>query len=343
MSAQVTLAALLPIALSLGVLGVVVLLVWCLDRYEREPILLLAGVWLWGALAAPFLAVVVEGSLQGFRSGSLGPFLAGMAGSVWSGPFVEEAAKALGLLILVALTRQMDGPTDGMVYGTAAGLGFAATENLLYGLAAVGRGAGPGDVAGLMVLRTALSAGVHALATCSFGGFLGAAQVSRGWGRRFTWIVSGLVLAGAIHVGWNLTLALTAVGGAGPGAVGGAVVAVLVLEVCLVAAFGLALLAEHRILLRELTEEVELGVLPSWVAEIAPYYRRRIRSSWWPSRSERAVLSRLLTRLAFTKHALRTLPEDEAAVAGLEVVHLRQRLRSVLDPSRTAREGQRTP
>jgi len=331
-NASLAVAALLPMLVSVSVLALVVLLAWWMDRYEREPIRLVGAMWLWGALAAPMLAVGLETAIAGLHSGNLGPFLTGVAGAVWTGPFVEEGAKALGLLVLVALTRQMDGPTDGMVYGAAVGLGFAATENLLYGVVATGRGAAPGDVAAMMLIRTVLSAGVHALATCTFGGFLGAAQVSRGWGRRFLWIVSGLALAGVLHGAWNLALTSFSVLGPEPASLGVVVIAVIVLEGCLVVAFAVALLAEHRILLRELREEVELGVLPEWVAEIVPHYRRRIRTGWWPSREERAVLTRLLTRLAFTKHALRRVPGDEAGVAGLEVVHLRHRLRSILGP-----------
>ncbi len=92
------------------------------------------------------------------------------------------------------------------------------------------------------------------------------------------------------------------------------------------------LLWEHHILKTQLAEEVSLQLAPEWVLDIIPYYRRRVRSGWWPSRNERTVLSRLLTRIAFRKHAVRHLPPDEAAIASLEVVQLRQRLRMILAP-----------
>ena len=47
-------------------------------------------------------------------------------------------------------------------------------------------------------------------------------------------------------------------------------------------------------------------------------------------RRERTVLARLLTRLAFRKHAVARLPRHEAELAGLEVVRLRQRVRRML-------------
>jgi hypothetical protein len=90
--------------------------------------------------------------------------------------------------------------------------------------------------------------------------------------------------------------------------------------------------SEHRILTRQLEDEVALGLVPSWVLDVIPFYRRRVRANWWPSRGERTVIARLLTRLAFRKHALRNLPPGQAAIASLEVVKLRQRLREILDP-----------
>jgi hypothetical protein len=89
---------------------------------------------------------------------------------------------------------------------------------------------------------------------------------------------------------------------------------------------------EHRILGPRLGEEVELGTVPSWVTDVIPYYRRRVRSHWWPLRRERTVLARLLSRLAFRKHALARLTADEARLAGLEIVQLRNRIRRMLEP-----------
>ncbi len=96
--------------------------------------------------------------------------------------------------------------------------------------------------------------------------------------------------------------------------------------------FGAFLHSEHRILKRQLGEEVALSMAPAWVVEVIPYYRRRVRGDWWPARNERTVISRLLTKIAFRKHALRHTPQDEAAIASLEVVRLRQRIRAILNP-----------
>jgi hypothetical protein len=145
------------------------------------------------------------------------------------------------------------------------------------------------------------------------------------------WIVVGLAAASLIHGLWNAALqllgALSPQGQLRPWLI--ALPALYLVFVLILAAF---LRSEHGILKRQLREEVELSLAPPWVAEIIPYYRRRVRSDWWPERNERTVISRLLTRMAFRKHALRNLPPDEAAIASLEVVRIRQRIRRILEP-----------
>jgi RsiW-degrading membrane proteinase PrsW (M82 family) len=300
----------------------VVAAVWWFDRYDREPLHLVVGVFLWGALAAPVIAVFGSSALAA-GSGSDSIVMA-----VWIGPLVEEVAKAFGVILVVLLSKEFDNPTDGLVYGTAAGLGFAATENLVYTLAGVGESALGGTLL-LVFIRTALAAGIHALSSATFGGFLGFAYLSRNRGERLTWLIVGLVGAVAIHAGWNfMLLQMESSDGAVPVARWFVVVPALYAFYFL--GFVGFLRSEQRILGVELAEEVEFNVVPAWVVEVIPYYRRRIRSDWWPSRSERTVLARLLTRLAFRKHAVRRLPDEESQLAGLEVVRLRQQIRAKL-------------
>ena len=87
---------------------------------------------------------------------------------------------------------------------------------------------------------------------------------------------------------------------------------------------------ERRVLSEQLRTRSALGVLPAWVVEVLPSYRRRIRSDWWPRRDERQEILDLLVSLAFRKQQLRTLPDDRARLYGLEVGRLRQRARAVL-------------
>jgi RsiW-degrading membrane proteinase PrsW (M82 family) len=318
-------ALLLALTVSTGLLVAVVAAVWWFDRYDREPLRLVAGVFAWGALAAPVLAVLACSAL------GVGLALGPMTLAGWLGPLVEELAKAVGIGFVIALSREFDNPTDGVVYGTAAGLGFAATENLVYTL--LGANGGPiEDTMSVVMVRTALAAGIHAVSSAALGGCIGFATMARNATERAIWIAAGVAGALMIHGGWNqMLLRLAPDGGTAP--LGRWLLIVPALYATYVAALALFLRSEQRILGAELIEEVELEVVPPWVAEVIPFYRRRVRSQWWPSRRERTVLARLLTRLAFRKHAVRRLPEGRAELAGLEVMRLRQRIRAMLgDP-----------
>ena len=328
-ASEILVATAVPILFSTLVLVLVVLLTWWLDRYEREPLGLVAVAFLWGAVAGPILSLLGEVPVHQAMLESQGVFLSSVFGAVLVAPFVEEAAKGAGLFLLMGLSRNVDNATDGMVYGAAVGLGFAAVENALYGLHALVSGGGHG-IAAMMVGRTVFSAGIHAMATSILGGALGTARLVPGWFRRFLLAFAGFVGAVVVHTGWNLALARMRLFGRTGADVGPVLLVALLLEACFVGVFLVATAMDHRVLLRELREEVDLGVLPSWVAEVIPYYRRRVRGAWWPNRRERTVLSRLLTRLAFRKNALRRVGEEERNMAGLEVVQLRQRLREIL-------------
>ncbi len=331
MSLASVLVLLSALTVSAAILLIVVGLVWWLDRYDREPLHLVAMVFLWGASAAPLAAVTVLPPLEGFIAG-----VDGLRSMTWIGvgvltPLIEEGAKAVGVILVVVFSSKFDNPTDGVVYGTAVGLGFAVTENVIYGISA---GVHMYNTVGILILvggRTLLSAGVHAISTATFGGFLGHAVLS---GRRLVkaaWTTIGLVAAVILHGCWNLGLMwLGPVGEDGTPRIW--LTALPALYLMYVVALALFLHSEQRILKRQLGDEAALGLVPSWVLDVIPYYRRRIRANWWPSRTERTVIARLLTRMAFRKHALRHLSPTEAAIASLEVVNLRQRLREILDP-----------
>src|SRR6478672_9804775 len=78
----------------------IMLLLW-IDRYESEPLWMLATAFLWGALVAVFIAIIlntINGEIvaAATRSQQIGRNF----GAVISAPIVEESAKALILLVL---------------------------------------------------------------------------------------------------------------------------------------------------------------------------------------------------------------------------------------------------
>ncbi len=110
------------------------LLVYWLDRYEKEPAILLGLVFLWGAIFAAGAAFVVN-TLLGlgvyiFTGSETATELT--TGSLFA-PLVEESLKGLAVLAIFLLFRhEFDSILDGIVYAGITALGFAATENSYY-------------------------------------------------------------------------------------------------------------------------------------------------------------------------------------------------------------------
>ncbi len=108
--------------------------IYWLDRYEKEPRWLLFMAFFWGGFVAIIGAVI--GSLildVGFTAILQDETLVELAGGSITAPFVEEFWKGLAVLAVVLIFRkEFDSILDGIVYGAIAGLGFAATENVLY-------------------------------------------------------------------------------------------------------------------------------------------------------------------------------------------------------------------
>jgi len=185
------------------------LLIYVLDLYEREPVSLMVGAFLWGAVAATTLAAYAnEGwGLVVARLG--GPEFASRWTAVLTAPLVEEVLKLSGVVLLALIaTDEFDDVLDGLVYGALCGLGFAVVEDVFYFVSVFG-GTPTGVLAGFWV--RVLSSGLygHVLYTGLAG--MGVAYfVSRRdeepFGRRLA-VAVGLVAAGlAGHVLWNSPL-----------------------------------------------------------------------------------------------------------------------------------------
>ena len=111
----------------------VLLLVYVLDLYEREPPSLLFGAFLWGAVAATTLAAYAnEGwGLVVARLG--GPEFASRWTAALTAPLVEEILKVAGIVLLALIApEEFDDVLDGFVYGALCGLGFAVIEDVFY-------------------------------------------------------------------------------------------------------------------------------------------------------------------------------------------------------------------
>jgi len=98
------------------------------DRYEKEPVWLMVGVFLWGFIVAAGVALILNtvfGIVLFAASGS--ESLADVGAAVFSAPIVEETVKGLAVLIVfIFFHDEFDSILDGVIYGSLVGFGFAA-------------------------------------------------------------------------------------------------------------------------------------------------------------------------------------------------------------------------
>lgn len=99
------------------------------DVFEREPLPLALGALLLGMLATPLVFPLHElWSLVDPRKDSLqDPVFA-----ILHVGLIEEIVKLLPVLLLAALSKELDEPVDYVIYGSLSALGFATLENAQY-------------------------------------------------------------------------------------------------------------------------------------------------------------------------------------------------------------------
>lgn len=184
---------------------VYVLLALWIDRFEKEPLWMLAGAFLWGATVAVFFAYVLN-TLFGVIAVNVIGSMANTATAVFCAPLIEELAKGMALIIFFLWKKdEFDNVLDGIIYAAMVGLGFALTENIAYyGRAMAGGGLGTSLI--VFAIRGIVSPFAHPLFTSMTGIGLGIAQMApRGSALKFIMPVAGLFMAMFLHFLWNLS------------------------------------------------------------------------------------------------------------------------------------------
>lgn len=181
-------------------------LMW-LDRYDPEPLWLLALAFAWGALIAVLVSFVVNTGIGiGVAvavGGEEGMILGDVIGAVISAPVVEEASKGVGLLLLLVFFRRyFDDILDGIVFAGVIALGFATVENVLYYGRALAMAGVPALIL-LMVLRGILSPFAHVTFTAMTGIGCGIARESHNTFVKIIMPILGYIGAVALHAFWN--------------------------------------------------------------------------------------------------------------------------------------------
>jgi len=251
-----------PVALLLGFIAATIpvplyiMLVLWIDRYEAEPLWMVATAFFWGALVATFFAFLLNTTTEGVV-GALSNANAGEAfAAVISAPIVEESGKAFILFIFFFWKKdEFDGVVDGIVYASLTALGFAMTENILYyGKAAA---AGGGALPLIFIIRGFFAPFSHPLFTSMTGIGLGLARQSTNIAVKVLTPIVGLLMAIFMHSIWN-----------GSAVFGGGPVFVLTYIAVMVPAFlimliviGFALRREGQIVRQFLVVDLNNGFL----------------------------------------------------------------------------------
>ena len=200
-------------ALSWALLAVyalpVLFLVYVLDLYEREPLSLVLGALLWGAVAAT--------TLSGFANDGWGLVVARVGGpefaarwtAALTAPFVEETLKGLGVVMIYLIAPdEFDDMMDGFVYGAVCGLGFAVVEDVFYFMGVFG-GHPNGVLQGFFVRVVASGLYSHVLYTGLVGmgiGYFVSRRRRQPFSRRLL-VLAGLSAAAVLgHFLWNSPL-----------------------------------------------------------------------------------------------------------------------------------------
>jgi len=158
------------------------------DRYAPEPKKLVARTFLVGAIV---------GAAMVFSLKELPFTISLLSLSVFVAPVTEETAKFLCVRWTVFDRKEFDEPVDGMVYATAAALGFASVENIIYVLSSWASG---GVEAGVMILagRSVLSVPAHALFSTMWGLALGWYKKNKNL-KSSLFVVAGLLAGMVLH------------------------------------------------------------------------------------------------------------------------------------------------
>lgn len=273
------------------------IIIWFLDRYEREPFWLLLLNFFWGATGAIFLGIIgslifqipLNEVIKAVADDNPGELI-NLSGAVITAPLVEESTKGL-FLLLMSLSKRFDGGVDGAVFGGAIGLGFGMTENFLYFLS---YGTTPASWLMLVIIRTFFSAVMHCLATASFGAFIGYAKF-KPFIFKVILIPLGFFLAVFLHFSWNLSVSFENT------TIFGFLFLLLYLFVTF-AIFQISVYFEGKTILKELQDEANLGLIPAEHLNHIPFVSRRFRYGWCPVGIDQKNYVMTATQLALRKN-----------------------------------------
>lgn len=226
------LLALLPALLWLGVF-------YLQDRVEPEPKAYVVSVFILGALLASAVGQpLIEGFFRVSAWADAGLAVRLIAAVCIVGA-VQEFLKYLAVRHTVFGSREFDERVDGIIYGAAAGLGYATLLNIAYVIESGGVSLGVGT------MRIIVAALAHASFAGVTGYFLGRAKFER---MGPLWLPAGVALAALLNGVVTVSLGAIARTGLRSTPLNGVALAALVAVVTFAILFGIMRRANRAVL-----------------------------------------------------------------------------------------------
>jgi len=293
------------------------ILLWRLDKYEKEPFGQVLKHFLWGAIGAVILALIAS-SLFSSAIEIIFPsiIVVGLLEAILIAPIVEEATKGIFLLRSYK-SNHFDNITDGLVYGGAVGLGFGMTENFLYFFV---YGVDFESWLSLVIIRSIFSAVMHCIATATLGMFLAMYKFNIS-PIRFILPVAGYAIAVFIHFMWNLSVSFESTFFLG-------LLFLLMMIGFFFGVFFLSLANERKIILSELGSEREISLISPSHIEILSSLKRNKKG--WINEEYRKLYITLAIKYAFRKHQLKNSAGKKKEFYEKEINTLKLKLNEIV-------------
>jgi RsiW-degrading membrane proteinase PrsW (M82 family) len=230
-----------------------------LDRYEKEPKLLLGAAFVWGVVIAGGGAYILNTAVGiGVYTVTGSVSAAEFSTTSIAAPIIEEALKGLAVLaVFLVFRKEFDSVLDGIVYGAITAMGFAAIENVLY---IYRNGFQEGGWEGfwtLVFIRVILVSGMHPFFTAFTGIGLAVARMSKNTLIKIIAIPAGYTVAVLTHAFHNT---FSSVIGGGGGFIMGLLADYMGYALMLGFIIWM-ILHERNILKKQLVEEVHSGAI----------------------------------------------------------------------------------
>jgi len=282
-----------------------------LDRYEKEPKLLLGAAFMWGVVIAgggAYILNTIFGIGIYYITGSEGAAEFGTTSIV--APIIEEGLKGLAVLVVFLLFRsEFDSVLDGIVYGAITAMGFAAIENVLYIYRNGFQGGGWEGFWTLVVIRVFLVSWMHPFFTSFTGIGLAVSRMSRNSLVKVLAVPAGYIVAVMLHAFHNTFSSV--IGGSG-GFIIGFITDYIGYGFMVVFVIWM-ISRERNILKKQLVEEVNSGLVsPKQYHTAISFFQTGVHLSALTSGTFRATsrFYQVLGELAHKKEQLARVGEE---------------------------------